>query len=158
VCRIELVFRQLIYFEGDLKRQFYTEMCQLEGWSVRQLAERAQSLWYCTAHRLARPPHPGPDEGREIRAAYSGAQLAASQNVDFPRAATIVLNVDDQFFVDELRSLINDVTVDAPGKDIDLVIFGVRLKDELADGVTLALHAAVETGPYGGSVPRKRSH
>lgn len=38
--------RQLIYFEDDLKRQFYTEMCQLENWSVRQLAERSQSMLY----------------------------------------------------------------------------------------------------------------
>lgn len=38
--------RQLIYLEDDLKRQFYTEMCQLENWSVRQLAERTQSMLY----------------------------------------------------------------------------------------------------------------
>lgn len=38
--------RQLIYLEDDLKRQFYTEMCQLENWSVRQLADRTQSMLY----------------------------------------------------------------------------------------------------------------
>lgn len=38
--------RQIIHLEDDLKRQFYTEMCQLEGWSVRQLAERTQSMLY----------------------------------------------------------------------------------------------------------------
>lgn len=36
----------IIYHEDDLKRQFYTEMCQLENWSVRQLAERTQSMLY----------------------------------------------------------------------------------------------------------------
>ena len=38
--------KQIIYLEDDLKRQFYTEMCQLENWSVRQLAERTQSMLY----------------------------------------------------------------------------------------------------------------
>lgn len=38
--------RQIIYLEDDLKRQFYTEMCQLENLSVRQLAERTQSMLY----------------------------------------------------------------------------------------------------------------
>lgn len=38
--------RQLIYLDDDLKRQFYIEMCQLESWNVRQLAERTQSMLY----------------------------------------------------------------------------------------------------------------
>lgn len=38
--------RQLVYLEDDLKREFYVEMCSLEGWSVRQLAERTQSMLY----------------------------------------------------------------------------------------------------------------
>ncbi len=38
--------RQLIYLEDDLKRQFYAQMCQVENWSVRQLAERTQSMLY----------------------------------------------------------------------------------------------------------------
>lgn len=36
----------IIYHDDDLKRMFYTEMCQLENWSVRQLAERTQSMLY----------------------------------------------------------------------------------------------------------------
>lgn len=38
--------RQLIYIDDELKRQFYVEMCQLERWSVRQLADRTQSMLY----------------------------------------------------------------------------------------------------------------
>lgn len=36
----------IIYHDDDLKRQFYIEMCALEGWSVRQLAERTDSMLY----------------------------------------------------------------------------------------------------------------
>lgn len=38
--------KQIIYLDDDLKRWFYVEMCQLEGWSIRQLAERTQSMLY----------------------------------------------------------------------------------------------------------------
>jgi DUF1016 N-terminal domain len=38
--------RQLVYLDDDLKREFYIEMCHLERWSVRQLAERTQSMLY----------------------------------------------------------------------------------------------------------------
>jgi predicted nuclease of restriction endonuclease-like (RecB) superfamily len=38
--------KQIIYMDEDLKREFYIEMCQLENWSVRQLAERTQSMLF----------------------------------------------------------------------------------------------------------------
>ena len=39
-------FKALIYVEEPLKRDFYCELCRLEGWSSRQLHERMQSLLY----------------------------------------------------------------------------------------------------------------
>ena len=36
----------LLYLDDGLKRDFYSEMCRLEGWSVRQLKERQDSLLY----------------------------------------------------------------------------------------------------------------
>jgi predicted nuclease of restriction endonuclease-like (RecB) superfamily len=36
----------LLYIEDDLKRQFYSEMCLLESWSVRQLSERKESMLF----------------------------------------------------------------------------------------------------------------
>jgi len=38
--------RTLIYVEDPLKREFYTEMARLEGWSTRQLNERIKSMLY----------------------------------------------------------------------------------------------------------------
>jgi predicted nuclease of restriction endonuclease-like (RecB) superfamily len=39
-------FRKLIFIEDPLKREFYTEMCRVEGWSTRQLSDRIQSMLY----------------------------------------------------------------------------------------------------------------
>ena len=38
--------RKLIYIENPLKREFYVEKAKLEGWSVRQLNERVQSMLF----------------------------------------------------------------------------------------------------------------
>lgn len=38
--------KALIYLDDPLKRNFYIELCRLEGWSSRQLQERMQSLLY----------------------------------------------------------------------------------------------------------------
>jgi predicted nuclease of restriction endonuclease-like (RecB) superfamily len=39
-------FSKLISIKESLKRDFYIEICQLEGWSVRQLKERIDSMLY----------------------------------------------------------------------------------------------------------------
>jgi predicted nuclease of restriction endonuclease-like (RecB) superfamily len=39
-------FKALIYLDDPLKREFYIELCRLEGWSSRQLQQRVQSLLY----------------------------------------------------------------------------------------------------------------
>jgi len=39
-------FKTLIYLDDPLKRDFYVELCRLEGWSSRQLQERMQSLLF----------------------------------------------------------------------------------------------------------------
>jgi predicted nuclease of restriction endonuclease-like (RecB) superfamily len=38
--------KTLMYLEDPLKRDFYVEICRLEGWSSRQLQERIQSMLY----------------------------------------------------------------------------------------------------------------
>lgn len=38
--------KSLIYLDDSLKRDFYIELCQLEGWSSRQLQERIQSMLF----------------------------------------------------------------------------------------------------------------
>jgi hypothetical protein len=37
---------KLIFIDDPLKREFYTEMARLEGWSTRQLSERIKSMLY----------------------------------------------------------------------------------------------------------------
>jgi len=39
-------FRQIIYLERPLQREFYAEMCRIERWSVRTLRERIGSQLY----------------------------------------------------------------------------------------------------------------
>ncbi len=39
-------FLQLIPLEDEVKREFYAEMCRVEGWSVRQLRERMSSMLF----------------------------------------------------------------------------------------------------------------
>lgn len=39
-------FKQIIYIAEDLKRNFYAEMCRIEGWSTRVLALKVSSMLY----------------------------------------------------------------------------------------------------------------
>lgn len=38
--------KEIIYFENELKRQFYIEMCKIEKWSVRTFREKINSMLY----------------------------------------------------------------------------------------------------------------
>jgi len=43
-------FKTIIYLDDSLKRDFYLQICQQEGWSTRTLQERLDSqLFECTA-------------------------------------------------------------------------------------------------------------
>ena len=39
-------FIQIIYLDDPLKRDFYTEMCRIEGWSTRTLEKKIQSMLF----------------------------------------------------------------------------------------------------------------
>ncbi len=39
-------FRQIIYIEDTMKRDFYMEMCRIEGWSTRTLSKKIGSMLY----------------------------------------------------------------------------------------------------------------
>jgi predicted nuclease of restriction endonuclease-like (RecB) superfamily len=39
-------FKQLIYIDDPLKRDFYAEMCRIEGWSTRMLAQKIEGMLY----------------------------------------------------------------------------------------------------------------
>jgi predicted nuclease of restriction endonuclease-like (RecB) superfamily len=39
-------FKEILYLESELARQFYAEMCRLEHWSVRTLRDRVRSMMF----------------------------------------------------------------------------------------------------------------
>jgi predicted nuclease of restriction endonuclease-like (RecB) superfamily len=39
-------FKEILYLDNDLARQFYAEMCRLERWSVRTLRDRVRSMMF----------------------------------------------------------------------------------------------------------------
>ncbi len=39
-------FKQLLPLKGPLKREFYAEMCRVNGWSTRELAEKIDGMLY----------------------------------------------------------------------------------------------------------------
>jgi len=39
-------FKQLVYIADPLKRDFYAEMCRIEGWSTRLLAQKIDGMLY----------------------------------------------------------------------------------------------------------------
>ncbi|MBV8047859.1 MAG: DUF1016 family protein [Paludibacterium sp.] len=57
--------RTLMYLDDPLKRDFYTELCQTEQWSVRQLQERMQSMLF---ERSAISSQPGDTIRRALQA------------------------------------------------------------------------------------------
>ena len=39
-------FREIIYFDNSLQRDFYAEMCRIERWSTRTLKSKIQGMLY----------------------------------------------------------------------------------------------------------------
>jgi predicted nuclease of restriction endonuclease-like (RecB) superfamily len=39
-------FKQLVYMADPVKRDFYAEMCRIEGWSTRLLAHKIEGMLY----------------------------------------------------------------------------------------------------------------
>jgi predicted nuclease of restriction endonuclease-like (RecB) superfamily len=50
-------FRSLIYIDDPLKRDFYLQMCQQEGWSTRTLQERLDSMLFERTAISKQPEH-----------------------------------------------------------------------------------------------------
>jgi hypothetical protein len=67
-------FSKLISIKESLKRDFYIEICQLEGWSVRQLKERIDSMLY---ERTAISKKPEKTIENDIKALKNEANLSA---------------------------------------------------------------------------------
>jgi predicted nuclease of restriction endonuclease-like (RecB) superfamily len=50
-------FKQLVYIEDPLKREFYTEMCRVEGWSTRMLSRKIDGMLYERTALSKKPDH-----------------------------------------------------------------------------------------------------
>lgn len=49
--------RQIIYLDDPLQREFYTQMCRIEGWSTRTLQDKIQGLLYERTAISRKPRH-----------------------------------------------------------------------------------------------------
>lgn len=67
-------FRQLIYLEKPLQREFYAEMCRIERWSTRTLEKKIGGMLY---ERTAISKRPDVVAGIEIAKMRAGDQLTA---------------------------------------------------------------------------------
>ncbi|MEQ8961552.1 MAG: PDDEXK nuclease domain-containing protein [Coleofasciculus sp. C2-GNP5-27] len=58
---------RLLYIDDPVKRDFYIEICRLEGWSSRQLQERIHSMLYERTALSRKPEHAIRDDLERLR-------------------------------------------------------------------------------------------
>ena len=73
--------RTLMYLDDPLKRDFYTELSRLEGWSSRQLRERINSMLY---ERSALSKQPEPLIKQELAQLRGGGKVSAQMLLKDP--------------------------------------------------------------------------
>ena len=135
----------LINLSDSLKRDFYIEICQLEGWSVRQLKERIDSMLY---ERTAISKKPEKTIENDIRALKSEANLSADlvfrdpyfldflglQNTYSEKDLESAIIAELQSFISELGSDFaflarqKRISIDSRDYYIDLLFYHRRLK------------------------------
>ena len=138
-------FTKLISIKESLKRDFYIEICQLEGWSVRQLKERIDSMLY---ERTAISKKPEKTIENDIRALKSEANLSADlvfrdpyfldflglQNTYSEKDLESAIIAELQSFISELGSDFaflarqKRISIDSRDYYIDLLFYHRRLK------------------------------
>ena len=138
-------FTKLISIKESLKRDFYIEICQLEGWSVRQLKERIDSMLY---ERTAISKKPEKTIENDIRALKSEANLSADlvfrdpyfldflglQNTYSEKDLESAIIAELQSFISELGSDFaflarqKRISIDSRDYYIDLLFYHRRLR------------------------------
>ena len=138
-------FTKLISIKESLKRDFYIEICQIEGWSVRQLKERIDSMLY---ERTAISKKPEKTIENDIRALKSEANLSADlvfrdpyfldflglQNTYSEKDLESAIIAELQSFISELGSDFaflarqKRISIDSRDYYIDLLFYHRRLK------------------------------
>ncbi len=137
--------KALLYMDGPLKREFYMEMCALEHWSTRTLAQRIGSMMY-ERTAIAKKPEAVikkdlaalRDEGKMspelafrdpyfldflgLHGAYSEKDLEKALVTDM-KAAILELGSDMAFLAEQKR-----ISVDNEDYYLDLLFFHRRLR------------------------------
>lgn len=94
--------RQLMFIDDTLKRDFYTEMCRMEHWSVRQLVERIDSMLY---ERTAISKKPDETIAHDIELLRSEKQLTTDMALRDPLILDF-LGLQDTYSEKDLESAI----------------------------------------------------
>lgn len=138
-------FTKLISIKESLKRDFYIEICQIEGWSVRQLKERIDSMLY---ERTAISKKPEKTIENDIQALKNEANLSADlvfrdpyfldflglQNTYSEKDLESAIIAELQSFISELGSDFaflarqKRISIDSRDYYIDLLFYHRRLK------------------------------
>ncbi len=94
--------KTLIYFEDDLKRSFYIEMCKIEKWSTRTLQERVNSMLY---ERTAISKKPEETIANELRQLGGGGKITPDMVFRDPYVLEF-LALNDSFSEKDLETAI----------------------------------------------------
>ncbi|MDD2767821.1 MAG: PDDEXK nuclease domain-containing protein [Methylococcus sp.] len=95
-------YKTLIYIDDPLKRDFYLQMCQQEGWSTRTLQERLDSMLF---ERTALSRQPDELLGAELAALREQGELSPSLLLKDPYVLDF-LGLNDRYLEKDLEDAI----------------------------------------------------
>lgn len=95
-------FRALLYLDKPFQRDFYAEMCRIEGWSTRVLAERIDSMLY---ERTALSKQPDALIQEELTSLRSKSEVAPALVLKDPYLLDF-LELSDRFLERDLEDAI----------------------------------------------------
>ena len=95
-------FRALLYLDQPFQRDFYAEMCRVEGWSTRVLAERINSMLY---ERTALSKKPDELIRQELATLRSQSEVAPALVLKDPYLLDF-LGLQDRFLERDLEDAI----------------------------------------------------
>ncbi len=156
-------FKALIYISDDLKRTFYAEMCRVEGWSTRSLAEKIDGMLY---ERTALSKKPEALIRREIATLREKGELTPALVLQDPYMLDF-LQLADTFSEKDLESAIlreieqfilqlgagfsfverqKRISLDGDDYYIDLLFFHRRLRRLVAIELKIGEFKAADSG------------
>ena len=156
-------FKALIYIGDPLKRDFYLQMCQQEGWSTRTLQERLDSQLF---ERTALSKHPDELLAQELAVLRDQGELSAALVLKDPYILDF-LGLNDRYLEKDLEDAIlrelesfllelgagftfvarqKRIQIDNEDFYIDLLFYNRRLKRLVAVDLKLGDFKAADKG------------